>query len=1020
MADNRHDKQRLRLRNPWSSSIYTVATAVLGFAALYLMINSFLTMQLDTKGCEMAYMRPTYSKFDNFDTEHTRLAGKYSLYLYREWGVDEEFTVKGVPVLFIPGNAGSYKQVRSLASEAAYHYHNSVQHELNASGSKRPLDFFSVDFNEDFTAFHGQTLLDQAEYLNDAITFILSLYHTPGSVQRDSYLPDPTSVLIVGHSMGGVVARTMVTMPNYQANSINTIVTLAAPHARSPVSFDGDMVRIYRQVNDYWRNAYAQKRAIDNPLWHVTLISIAGGGLDTIVSSDYADTTSLVPETHGFTVFTSSIPNVWTGMDHLAITWCDQARKSVVRALYDVIDVSRATQTVPRASRMRGFKKWFLTGLEDIVEKALPHEEAQTLLTLDETSATTASNGKLELRTLGSSDRRPSAYVLPIPTQATQDIIFTLLTNERLDHPGGPGVLEILFCNALASQPGQSTPYFSVNLDLSGDNPGATRYACKSAASDVVVLPESLSHSDLPFRTDRHPFAYLQYALSDLRGFEIVAIIDKSSTHSTGWVIAEFSSLAASSVKVDTALPSLLMSGASVQIPTSRPITMDIQLPALHSSLLAYDVHVGKQSCGRGELFSPLLRQYITNVYESKFFVNVENAKINIYGKSPYLPPALRSKAPSKGLSLQIWSDPTCKESNVEVTLKVDVLGSLGKLWMRYRIVFAAFPLLIVALVLRQQFRTYDETGVFMSFAQGLNHALQSSIPLSFTALTILSVFMARAQRESNQQGQFPNTSGNLTSYLDDTTHELLLGTDDPFFWFLVPLFGLMCTGICIAINYITLLLEIILAYPYALFTPSPQNPPPTTTTTTTTPPRRILTTLLLLSLTTTVIPYHLAYTILCITHLLTTTRATLNPPHLANFRNYTHSLLLLMLFLLPLNLPVLIVWIRNLLVHYLTPFSPHHNLLSITPFVLLVETMGAGRMVPRSSSWIRSRVTSGVFWAVGGYAAVYGVSYAYVLHFLVNAGCAWLVGLHFWGSGSGSGGVMEGEGEEGEGKKRP
>jgi GPI inositol-deacylase len=319
--------------------------------------------------------------------------------------------------LFIPGNAGSYKQVRPLAAEAAYHYHNVIRHDVGASKTgKRPLDFFTVDFNEDITAFHGQTLLDQAEYLNDAITYILSLYHTPKWSMRDPSLPDPTSVIIVGHSMGGMVARTMLTMPNYQSNSINTIITLAAPHARPPVSFDGDIVRIYQGVNEYWRQAYSQKWAIDNPLWHVTLISIAGGGLDTVVSSDYASLASLIPETHGFTVFTASIPNVWTGTDHLSITWCDQVRKSVIRALYDVTDVSRPSQTLPRAERMRGFKRWFLTGLEEIAEKTLPHQEAKTLLTLEDNSNAIMRQGeRLVLRNLGLSKQKPKPYLLPIP-----------------------------------------------------------------------------------------------------------------------------------------------------------------------------------------------------------------------------------------------------------------------------------------------------------------------------------------------------------------------------------------------------------------------------------------------------------------------------------------------------------------------------------------------------------------------------------------------------------------------------
>ena len=278
-------------------------------------------------------------------------------------------------MLFIPGNAGSYKQVRPLAAEAANYFHDNLEGDQEALGNgKRTLDFFSVDFNEDITAFHGQTLLDQAEYLNEAVAFILSLYNKPNRSLRDADLPDPSSVILVGHSMGGIVARTMLTLPNYQSNSINTIVTLSAPHARAPVSFDAEIVRTYARVNKYWRDAYSQRWANNNPLWHVTLISIAGGGLDTVVPSDYSTTASLVPPTHGFTVFTSTIPRVWTGMDHLSIAWCDQLRKSVIRALYEVIDAGRPSQTRPRPARMQAFKKWFLTGMEDVAEKTLAQQ----------------------------------------------------------------------------------------------------------------------------------------------------------------------------------------------------------------------------------------------------------------------------------------------------------------------------------------------------------------------------------------------------------------------------------------------------------------------------------------------------------------------------------------------------------------------------------------------------------------------------------------------------------------------
>lgn len=116
------------------------------------------------------------------------------------------------------------------------------------------------------------------------------------------------------------------------------------------------------------------------------------------------------------------------------------------------------------------------------------------------------------------------------------------------------------------------------------------------------------------------------------------------------------------------------------------------------------------------------------------------------------------------------------------------------------------------------------------------------------------------------------------------------------------------------------------------------------------------------------------------------------------NFYNYVHSILILMIWILPINLPVLVVWVRNLAVHWLTPFSSHHNILSIMPFILLVETLSTGRMIPRVQSRIRV-FTGALLFLITGYAAVYGVSYAYVLHHFANIFCAWLVSIHFDGS---------------------
>ncbi|KAL2002209.1 hypothetical protein VTN02DRAFT_432 [Thermoascus thermophilus] len=1001
-----------RLRSPWSCSLLTLFATLLATIALCGILHSFATRQVGADGCDVPVMSPTFIKMLGFDTEHTRFASKYKLYLYREEGVDpytqENIGLNGVPVLFLPGNAGSYRQVRSLAAEASRHYFEIVRHdqERHKTGT-RSLDFFMIDFNEDMAAFHGQTLLDQAEYVNEALAYILSLYHDPRRSRRDPGLPDPSAVILIGHSMGGIVARTALTMANYQANSVNTIITMSAPHAKPPVSFDSDVVHTYKQINDYWREAYSQKWANNNPLWHVTLVSIAGGGRDTVVASDYTSISSLVPETHGFTVFTSTIPDVWIGMDHLSITWCDQFRKAVIKSLFDIIDVRRSSQTKPRAERMRILKRWYLTGLEPIAERTLPHKEPNTLLTLEDNTNSILSQGeRLVLRELGRR-REPEAHLLPVPPQGVPGKKFTLLTDQQFDKTGGKGNLEVLFCSVFPLQGGHSATVFSMNMDLSGGTLGPTRLACKNAAEDGIHLPASTRESKHPF--DRvQPFSYLQYDLEDLAEHQFVAVVDKASSPTKGWVVAEFSDSSDSVIQTRVGLGRLLSAGLNMRLPANRPMLTEVKIPALHSSLLAYRLKIGKQNCGdRPELFTPLLRQSMPEPHESKFFVNVTDVHVNLHGIAPFMPPPLREQSTLGGVSFQLWSDPSCG-SSVDVSLRVDISGSLGELVMRYRTIFAAFPLLVVALVLRKQFQVYDETGYFITFTESLDLCLRSSLPLLLLALSLFASSLATSRSLPPSDDPFHWKTNATESVVDFTKNDLLLGSQDAFFWFLVPLFGLISIGVCVIVNYVALLILSVFTFLFGLLRSksgyirrddrgnlpifSPR-----------TPRRRIINTVILLFLVATLIPYQFAYMVACIVQIATCVRAqwhakeTRSTAHF-NFYNYAHSILILMLWILPINILVLLVWVHNIVVHWFTPFSSHHNVLSIMPFILLVETMTSGAMIPRVTTRFK-HLTSILFFFIAVYSAIYGVTYAYLLHHLVNLVAAWLVGIYFFSS---------------------
>jgi hypothetical protein len=134
----------------------------------------------------------------------------------------------------------------------------------------------------------------------------------------------------------------------------------------------------------------------------------------------------------------------------------------------------------------------------------------------------------------------------------------------------------------------------------------------------------------------------------------------------------------------------------------------------------------------------------------------------------------------------------------------------------------------------------------------------------------------------------------------------------------------------------------------------------------------------LLVLLVVTVIPYQLAYLLLCVAQIVTCIRALIialdtassasptsttttpsspnapaatpakNSQAAQNFYNYAHSMLVLMIWILPGNMPVLIVWFHNLAVRWLTPFPLHDNLLAVVGYIALVETMASGEMIPR------------------------------------------------------------------------
>lgn len=525
---------------------FSVAVPILSLLLLLFTYSAFLGSQvsyptgslpLDAQGggagsCRMSYTSPSYLKLTGFGREYTRLgSGPWAVYLYREagWDKEEPITLKGKvislsgsPVVFVPGNAGSFRQVRSLAGAASRQFWDAPGVKRKGIGGKGSanLDYFAIDFNEDFSAFHGQTLLDQSEYLADAIRYILTLYP-----KQDR--PDPASVIVVAHSMGGIVARAAFLHPHYQAHSISTLITIATPHVAPPVTVDRGVGRVYQAINEAWRAGSGLEAAkgeagkIREELLDLVTISISGGLSDVTIAAEATSLASLLPngDTNGFTVFTTSIPGVSTPIDHLALLWCQQLVSIITDSLLAIVDTRVATGVVSRAERMEILSSNLLGNLESGKKSLSGRRVNYGNLIVDATSQTLARGEQLVIRPEYRLERK--VYVLPIPPIKTyrSALTFNLLTSSAISRSQNSQV-EVYACSR------------SVPQDLDD--------CIALFSTHVTSIPLSL-HSKvspiLPGPVEEGTMGFLAVDVAELENQHSIVVVMKAGD---AWTIAEF------------------------------------------------------------------------------------------------------------------------------------------------------------------------------------------------------------------------------------------------------------------------------------------------------------------------------------------------------------------------------------------------------------------------------------------------------------------------------------------------
>ncbi|KAK6463215.1 PGAP1-like protein-domain-containing protein [Scheffersomyces coipomensis] len=1032
-----HNRTKIR-----SNRLIVWINLLLGSLIISLIAFSYIRKptDVDSSGCRVVYMYPSYARILAFDESHTKFASKYSLYLYREQGKDPVpdpdhgyQKLDGIPVLFIPGNAGSYRQVRSIASESANLYFDDYVH--RNSPTYRNLDFFTADFNEDFTAFHGRTILDQAEYLNEAVKFILELY--------SNNVDPPSSVIIVGHSMGGIVSRVMLTLPNYIEGSINTIVTLASPHAAAPLTFDGDLLKIYSAIDRFWYDGFHNVDENEEKAHHadiakarlkeLSLISITGGNLDSTLPADYTTLGFLVPPSNGFTVYTTGIPNVWTPIDHLAIVWCAQLRRQLATILLEIVDYERPTKTKTLDSRMDIFKQYLLTGLES--DKARIEQETPVTNEI-----------KVKLDSSSIIRERKIRINKDLPPKGK---FYAFHLNKNKDEEGngnGNGEQFSILSSIKAAKSWQNIEednnnwgiLLCNNLDDNEDNSDIIDYTTEKTKEYVAlrckdisqvydsIIPRSMIDTNSlmysSFGGDKSPFHGIKIDTNILSKSDVVVLVSSiNPDKNDDFLIAELSDLNSSKFELGKSLFTLMRrGGADISLPSTRPLLSTIKVPSAWSSLLEYKLFINNKNKS-GE-FSTFIRQWIESPYESKWHINIDGRKndyilINLHGVAPYVPFEIKD---DHGINLEMWSVPTVNNDDdhppLDLELKIDFIRSLRLLILRYRLTIVSICVSITLSVFLVQLKVFFETNKFPTFIAAFSYInsgtrlglilvglviLNPIVKISWVK-TLLNMFDPVVLQDSNEINVSLDSNFKFNSYY--------LGLEENALCFLSVIFYFMGNALVLltytVIFQISRLLKTISKLIFSsssVSSPSPTRPSSASSSSSKSTEklassssknykgyRRLIISLILLLLIPIYIPYQIVYIIGCLVQLINYFKSSIKTAS-NDLQNYHLTLLILMLWILPVNIPIVIVFVHNLAINWKTPFSSHHNLLSIAPIILLMERNSTLKKLPIiNGAWFKNCGLGLIVYFVG-YCLIYGSCHTYWIHHLLNILSCWL-----------------------------
>ncbi|KAK7470270.1 GPI inositol deacylase [Stygiomarasmius scandens] len=544
------------------------------------------------------------------------------------------------------------------------------------------------------------------------------------------YAPN-TSIIIMGHSMGGVVATSLL-----PSEKISSIITMSTPHTLPPARFDQRIDQLYVHNQQI--------------LLHDTtpIVSLCGGATDMMIPSE----SCILPSTDNSdaqnapfrrTVFSSALEGAWTGVGHREMVWCHQVRWRVARA---ALELSLGLNAVGRGLIL---DRWLRDG--HTLPPFRPDDESASLENYE------ALPPKVPL--ILKHPRGPASYLLPVPSTSRR---FTLFVSQGSIPPISP----------------QNPNSLQVSV-----------YLCDSSAQCEALHPttQKLIPNPIPGRvfpvpkegSDESEGVVLFEANIPTSSSEQWVAVVLESARGEGWVAGGFST--EDVLEIDVSMLRMLFKNPVVNLTDSNALRTVVRFPNLLThALVVYRVTPQYSDVACKDPLLPPLLMHTSHPSETHYFPLTfypdRRILLHTHGWAPYVS---STSASSKGLDFVIYSSGSsgCSSSLSGFYLAIDWVATIGRWPTRYFTTIASWAVGIVSIILFQVFDSTenDASTSVPSPQQSLNTFCRKTIPKLLLASYVTALVPFPPE-------YFIGTSGNLA-----------LALLAPFFILLAT--GLVCTS---------------------------------------------------------------------------------------------------------------------------------------------------------------------------------------------------------------------------------